>query len=308
MDDQEEIITLSNQNETDIASLTDRGDEVSPELSKDNLSAVVDNADDAPEEDAPAEESTRQSARIPKARFDEVNNERKEALRAAEEARERAAALEREIQALRQGAKQPAPAAQPKQEAPSFDEDAKEQEYTTALMEGDTTKAHQIRREINSNLRQQAAHEAQIMVEQQLTQRQAAAALQAASQQAVADFPYLETPEGAEALDLIIASRDAKIARGIPAHQALSDAVKSIAPKFAPDESTRGGLPNTTKPTDTRTAAAIARGAADANLQPPAVQAGIGARANAGRVNVEALTEDQFKNLSAEDKKRLRGD
>lgn len=294
-----EVIDLPTPAPDTLDGLTDRGDVVNPELAKDSLSAVVANADEDLEDDAKPE-APKPTGRIPKARFDEVNDQRKTAERQAEEARQHAASLERELQALRN----PTPAATHTPELPAFDEDAKETAYTEALMNGDTAAATAIRREINANLRQQAVMEAQASIEQGMTQRQQASALQAESAAAVDAYPYLDTPEGEEALDLILASRDSRIAKGVAPATALRQAVAAIAPKFAPP---LGFVPNATA-TDTRTANALARGAADSSLQPPAVQAGIGSRATADRVNVETLSDEQFDNMSVDDKKRLRGD
>ena len=317
-----EVISLNNPGETDIDQLTDRGDEVNPELNPDKLKAVIDNADELddstdpePAEPAPTEQDDpRQSGgRIPKARFDEVNTERKEAIREAAEAKARAELLERELEQLRAASARPAAAPDVPPE-PTFDEDAKEAEYIEAMLNGDATLAKQIRREINQHIKATAEAAAIASTQAELAQRTAeaerrtvAANLQAASAQAIADYPYLDTAEGAMALKLIVAARDADIAAGVPPHIALAEAVKAIAPKFAPDtparESTGGKGAG-----DTRTAAAIARGATDSQLQPPAVQAGIGARAGGGRINVNAMTDEQFDNLSEADKKRLRGD
>ena len=101
-----EVISLNNPGETDIDQLTDRGDEVNPELNPDKLKAVIDNADDLddstdpePADPAPTEQDDpRQSGgRIPKARFDEVNIERKEAIREAAEAKARAEAARAKV-------------------------------------------------------------------------------------------------------------------------------------------------------------------------------------------------------------------
>lgn len=242
----------------------------------------------------------RKSAGIPKARFDEVNEKRKSAETELE-------AAKAEIARLTQAPK-PAPASAATVEpASDFDEDAKEEAYIEAMLEGDTAKAKEIRKEINAHLRQQAAVE----VETRSSQRQLADNLQAASSKAVDDFPYLDTPDGEFALGLIVAQRNADIARGIAPHIALAKAVEAIAPKFAPpdsDATPSRGLPAGKAQADTRTQGAIERGAADSLRQPASLQAGIGNRADSVRVNVQALDEDQFANLSLAEKKRLRGD
>jgi hypothetical protein len=120
----------------------------------------------------------------------------------------------------------------------------------------------------------------------------------------------LNTPEGADTLELILAARDRKIANGMPPHLALADAANTIAPKFAPEGETPPSRvsANGEPAKDSRPAAALARGAADSTAQPPALQAGIGQRATAARVNVSQMTEEQFEALTPAEKKRLRGD
>jgi hypothetical protein len=108
---------------------------------------------------------------------------------------------------------------------------------------------------------------------------------------------------------MIVGLRDRKIQGGMPAHQALSQAVAAIAPRFAPQGSPPGGaLPTAQTPVDTRVSRSLARGAADANLQPPAIQAGVGNRTNGARIDVEDLTEDQFSQLTEAERSKLRGD
>lgn len=239
---------------------------------------------------------------IPKSRFNEVNDQRKDAERRAE-------AAERELAALRAAAQQSAAVAAPVD--PAFDEDAKEEAYVEALMNGDTKAASAIRREINAHVRAEAAVQASQHAQMEYEHRAAANALQAESNLALKTYPYLDTDEGAEALELIVVSRNAKMAKGMAAHEALRAAVAAIAPKFAPasaGDPPGKDLSGAPGKADSRTAAAMARGAADSIAQPPAVQAGIGNRAAAARIDVESLTDEQFAALSAQDKKRLRGD
>lgn len=290
----------------EVISINGEGTADTPEDNTPEDRGDVVEAPKAPEADGadagePAAVETRQSGSIPKARFDEVNEKRK----AVEADLARANA---ELAALRS---KPAPVATqetPAAPAPAaFDEDAKEEAYIEAMLEGDVGKAKEIRREINAHLRQQAA----IDVQTSNAQAAQASLLQSASAQAVTDFPYLDTDEGAFALGLIVAARDQAVRNGVPVHQALSDAVAKIAPRFAPAEGSTPSpvLQSTKAHVDTRTQEAVSRGAADSLKQPALVQAsGIGNRADAVRVDVAKLDEDQFANLSAADKKRLRGD
>lgn len=286
----------------------DRGDNFDPTGAE--TTAAPAPAPAAPKAAAPAaaddDDDTAPTAGIPKARFNEVNERRKLAEQAAESERMRAEALERELQELRRGkTAAPAPA-----QAPAFDEDAKELAYQEALMEGDLAAASAIRKEINSYLRSAAKEDAKQEVFQEMSQRQQAAALQQVSTQAVQKYPYLDTPDGEEALELILASRDRRIAEGVPPHLALQKAVAAIAPRFAPAEGSTPpqGLPAANKPLDTRTSRALARGAADSIAQPAQVHGGVGNRATAGTIDVSDMTDEQFEALTPAEKAKLRGD
>lgn len=305
-DDSGEVISLDG-NATDTAvdgagsddkntGAEDRGDNFTPNdeepatLTKAELKALVSDVGGTEEgRDAPAAKPNA----IPKARFDEVNEARKSAQNALD-------AANAEIERLQAQSKSES------QARPTFDEDAKEKEYIEAMLDGNTDRALAIRREINANIREQSRHDAA----QDIEQRTLANSLDAESNQAINDYPYLDTEEGAYALDLIVVARDADIAKGVPPHLALRRAVAAIAPRFMPDDASppTRDLSNNKAPLDTRTKDALARGARDSNLQPPALQAGIGTRITGARVDVAKLDDDQFKALSTAEKKRLRGD
>jgi len=275
----------------------DRGDVVAAAQPSDTAAAK-----DAPAElpaDAPVAPGKKQgSDHVPIGRFNEVNTEKKELAARLE-------AAEAELERIRTTALQkPAPPTEP--EKPVFDEDAQESAYTEALLDGDTAKANAIRKAINANIREQAVATATETIRGESVAREQTSTLANASQQAVADFPYLDTPDGAEAVELIIASRDRRVTQGVPIAEALRQAVEAIAPKFAPAKDTPDVVADPAK--DTRSANALARGAADSVAQPPAILAGIGNRATAQKVDVSQLTEEQFDALTPAEKKKLRGD
>lgn len=258
--------------------------------------------------DEPEDERGQRSPGIPKGRFNEVNERRKE----LESENER---LKRELAEAR--AAQPAAPAAPaaahvataaQPEVAVFDVAAKEQEYAAALIEGDTGKAAMIRGEINSHLIEQATQQA----EGNIARRSAQQLLQAEVEVTLKTYPWLDTPDGADALDLIMAARDRAISQGVAPHQALRSAVAKIAPRFKPtedDDPPSGDLSGATKGADTRSSEAVRRGAADAVAQPPAMQVGVGNRATpAARVDVTAMDDEQFAALSPAEKSRLRGD
>ena len=281
----------------------DRGDVVSPELEPEALKALVEETKEP--EPVVEDEPQKQQHGIPKARFDEVNEARKEYQRQLEEA-------QREIERLR------TPKQEPQQpQAPAFDEDAKEQEYIDAMLEGDIAKAKGIRREINSYLRQQASQQAMEAVENSMSQRQMANALQAESNAAIEAYPYLDTKDGELALKLIIDARDADIKRGVVPHLALRNAVSAIAPRFAPNiekdskevkEAPTRVLTKPVQQTDTRTRDAIKRGADNSMRQPPSMTQGIGNRSTSANYDIDGMDDEQFASLSKAERKRLRGD
>lgn len=295
-----EVIDATNPNAGDAPGADeDRGDNFTPTSEEAPAPAAP-----APATDDEPDEATggKPAAGIPKARFNEVNEARKEA-------EARAEALQRELDAERMAKQQPSAAPAPTPAAPAapeFDVDAAEQKYIELLMEGETAEATKLRSQINRHVAAEAAQQAIAI------QKEAAARvdLQTVADKAVETWPYLNTPEGADALDLIKASRDANIARGMAPAKALQLAVDKIAPKFAPEEGAPPtlGLPANKAAVDTRTANAIARGAKAADAQAPAVQAGIGNRATAGKVDYASLTDEQFDALSEAEKAKARGD
>lgn len=255
----------------------------------------------------------RRASGIPKARFNEVNEERKEALRKLEEAQAEIERLKKAGAGVDGGTAAPAsakPAAQADAGAGAggFDVDAKEQEYAEALYSGDGKMAASIRREINAHLVTEATTRAREVAATEFTARETQTLLAAAVQTAVAAYPWLNTKDGEEALDLIVAARDQRIKKGMPPHLALQEAVNKIAPKFAPEGDTPSReSTDTPERKDNRTAQALARGAADSVLQPPAVQAGIGNRATAARIDFTKLSDEQLEAMPAEELRKAMG-
>lgn len=287
--------------------LIDPTEIIEPEDDGNTPDPVIEDDGNTPDEpgkvEQPAEEKPAAGGHIPKARFNEVISQREALKEQLAEAQRQLA----EVAAIRQPA---APAAQTQAQAvqeqttaPSLK--ALRAQYRDALMEGDMDKAAELDEQIDEVVLTQA--EARVMQRQAVQQAQSA--LKVESDRAIADYPYLDTPAGADALELILLSRDRKAAAGIPIAQALRDAVNAIAPRFAPDDANPAqGLQNSATKVDNRTSNAIARGAADSIKQPPSTQAGVGNRATAGRVDVASMTDEQFASMSDAEKKRLRGD
>lgn len=294
---------MSNDNDSSVIDLDtptdtaaeDRGDVVTLDAPE----PAVERASEKTEPEEQQEDTHKPG--IPKARFDEVNERRKEAERQLAEAQQ-------QIEQLKQRPTETKALDVPQAQQPTgFDMKAQEKAYTDAMMEGDTDKALQIREAINNAILDEAETRAERRYSQRETERQTGDLVQKSIDESLQAYPYLDTEAGADALSLIMASRDAKIRAGTPPHQAIREAVELIAPKFAPDTPTRV-LPTSASIVDTRSADALRRGAADSNKQPPQMQAGIGNRATAAVPDVGAMTEAQFDALSDAEKRRLRGD
>jgi len=238
---------------------------------------------------------------IPRSRFNAVNDERKAAL-------ERAAALEAELAQLRGGqpvqtaapATAPAPAAERRQ----LDVAQAEEQYAQLMLDGDTKEAAKLRMQINAAIEDSAF--------ERYRQANAASAAQARDLETAASlvqaYPWLDEPEGAEALDLIEASMALKVSRGMDKNQALIEAVQTIAPRFAPAGHPPGGIQGQGGSVDIRPARAAQRGAQHSMLQPPSVLAGIGNRATAAAIDPLKITDDEHVALPEAERKRLRGD
>ena len=233
---------------------------------------------------------------IPRARMNEVIRQREAAQAEAEQ-------LRRELERLRagQGGAAPAPAASAAQ---AFDVQAAEEQYAQAMLDGDVKVAAALRMQINAHIEDAAF----TRFTEATSSQQAATRAQATVDELLQVFPWLDAPEGAEALELIEASVMLKMSRGTPRHQALAEATNAIAPRFAPGGTPSRVLPAHQGAVDTRSGRADQRGAADSLLQPAAVQAGMGNRATPAQVDATRLSDDEYMALPEAERKRLRGD
>lgn len=280
----------------------DLGHEVTPKAL--GAAAVPAPAVAAPTQPAAAAEADEDGVKggggIPRARMNEVVRQR-------EAAQAEAAELRRENERLRAaqgGAAPAAPAVAAAPAAQAFDVQAAEEQFIQALMDGDVKAAAALRGKINAHI-----EDAAFSRFTEATSNQRAATIAATTvDELLQTYPWLDEPEGAEALELIEASVAQKMSRGTPHHQALAEATNAIAPRFVPDGHPSKGLPAKPGAVDTRTQRADQRGAADSLLQPAAVQAGMGNRATPAQVDATRLSDDEYMALPEAERKRLRGD
>ncbi|QTD44557.1 hypothetical protein [Ottowia testudinis] len=260
-------------------------------------------ADDAPAAPAPPSDAAapepdeggerNHGAGIPRARFNEVNERRK--------------ALEQEVEALRAqlaAGNGSAPGSPPVQQAEALDLQAAEERYGELIMDGDMKAAAALRVRINAAIEEAAFNRFSTVTAHERVQ----AKVEATVEQLMAEFPWLEQPEGAEAMDLIEASVMLKMSRGTSRDKALDEAVRAIAPRFAPvGTPSRVGQGDGTSG-DIRVERANRRGATDSQMQPAAMQAGIGNRSNPAQIDASALSDEEYMKLPEAERKRLRGD
>lgn len=263
-----------------------------------------DKAGDADPEDAKADKRA-----VPLDRFNAVNEQKK--------------LLEQQNEMLRklleqQQGQQPGDGQQqdtPKQPAQDNPEEAKQlrelrRQLKDALYADDEDKYDEIQEQIDAinERRSRATVRAELeareaMVQAERTRNEFANT----AQRMVEKFPVLHAETGdPEAIKKVVALRDYYInADKLSPAAALEKASTEIGELYtgrvagADDKGAK----------DQRRAAAIERGVREANDQPPpTAQAGVGARAQAARLNPEKMSEREFNALPEEERARLRGD
>ena len=223
---------------------------------------------------------------IPKSRFDEVLAKQK--------------ALQKKLDdAL-------APKIEDVKEAPEFDFDAKEVEYQNLLMEGETEKATQLRKEIRDAEKQQMMFEVQAKMGQTVTQNQEMVDLQTKANSLEALYPTLNQADPSfdqDKTNEVLELRDAYMTQGYLGADALQKAVDLLMGQPQTQESKadpvqkeivqKKKIVNTNKKIEA------------AEKQPPAMK---GKNKTDKKVDVNALSSEEFAALPDETLKRMRGD
>lgn len=275
----------------------DRGDTVRPEHtgependpSPDSASTRAaepePEASSEPEPEAKAEEP-KGEPRIPKRRFDEINERRK-----AAEAK--LAEYERAHQA--------------KKQAPEFDFEAKEKAYLEAVLDGETDKAMALRREIRAAER--AAWEAQVAEASSRTREMTKAELELTTtvQELQSTYPVFDAEsetfdEGLtqEALDLFEGFKVRGYAPAAAMRKAVGYVVaaNSLETPAAPSASSASSVPQ-------RPSAAQVQRKLEAATQQPPQPAGTPPEPS---IDVMRMSEEDFDKLSEAELRKLRGD
>ena len=241
--------------------------------------------------------------RIPKSRFDEVNNKAKQAKAEVE-------ALRRELEALKaglqQGQQQEAPQQQ-EQQQPTFDFDAKEREYMDAVLDGEVDKALQIRNEIRKAeleaAQKIAANKSQESVADYNTRIQLEQTVSRINEQYPVFDPSADSFNEV-ALQEALQIRDGLIATGVNPVEAVQKAAELTSFKYTtPATKQDDGQVTKQKPTKQR----VPKQKVDtANKQPPAIGDKTTTQADTGtKIDVMRMTDEEFDALSEDDIKKL---
>ncbi len=223
------------------------------------------------------------ATKIPKQRFDEVNEKRKAAEQENKELREM---LARQIS---NGA------------TVDFDFDEAYAKHAELIIEGETKEAAKLMGEIMQANRQQAKLEAELEVKVDTVEANTAKI----AIEAFEAYPFLDPDSkefNQEAYDKVNRFQDVYFKSGVRYDVALQQALADVAPMYSAAKST-----DTTKPSGKMDA--LRRNAAAAKQQPPNISGvGTGDRGKEARVNVAEMSESEFDALPESEKKRLRGD
>ena len=200
-----------------------------------------------------------------------------------------------------------------------YDFAAKEGEYQSLLLDGESEKATALRQEIRKAEREQLAYEMRQEMNQTVTQSQQATALQTAANELEANFPVFDQNSevyNAEYTQEVIDLRDAFIVQGYGPVDALSKAanfvIKSndLAAPTAEEGSTLAGDKAPTPQQDevAKKRAEVSKKLKAAESQPPELPGESSADRGEKSLDINTMSEEEFNALPPDTLKRLRGD
>jgi hypothetical protein len=278
--------------ETEDAVQDDETQEVEAEAEAEAEAEVLD--------EAPAEEAEEtDEPRIPKSRFDEVNQQKKKY-------QERMEKLEKQLDDLLEQKKQP-----PEPEPEPFDYEAKEAEAYDAFLEGDTKQYSAIQQEIRAAQKAELQREAQRIakegdkgVREEMTFEETGAKIEA-------DYPqFVKTDESFneaaydDLMDLYVGyANTGRYSRA----EALQMAADKAVMMYHLDKSDDAPLAETADNVVDIKKPDIKKKKAIADKQPPVKQSGL-AREDEPSVDVSSMSDEEFESLPEATKRRIRGD
>jgi hypothetical protein len=249
---------------------------------------LADNEGDTQQPEEPNEGGLAQKEpMIPKSRFDEVLAKQK--------------ALQKKLDdAL-------APKIEDVKESPDFDFDTKESEYQTLVMEGETDKATQLRKEIREAEKQQMMFEVQTKMGQTVNQNQEQVDLQTKALQLETLYPMLNQADPSfdqDKTNEVLELRDAYMTQGYLGSDALQKSVDLLMQKPTAQEAPKVD-PVQKEITQKKKIANTNKKIEAAEKQPPAMK---GQNRSDKKVDVNTLSTEEFAALPDETLRRMRGD
>ncbi len=242
------------------------------------------------------EEKREDGQHIPRARFNEVNEENK--------------TLKARLAELETGKETPAPAKVPAPEDPKATLRELRHQYRTALVEGDDTVLDVLEEKIDAKLVEIARNEASAALEQKTTHQTIKESLDKVATAAYEQYPFLDikSPDAdIDAVNAVRFHRDQLMADGVPAAEALQQAINEKGPKFAVIlGKPLVNMANAERIKTEREKAAQTKAAATSVAQPAALPSK--GSMETLKVDVNTLSPAQMKALPEEEKARLRGD
>lgn len=279
----------------------EKTDDVPPEEEEAEAEAEAEVEKEAPEvevEEAAAEveEEVEEDIKIPKDRFDEVNDRMKNAEKKVE-------SLEKQLEGVIEKQTE-----QTEEIIPPYDYDVKEIEAMDALLEGDQDKYKAIRTEIRKAEREETLREARKIAETGDIQSREDLSFEETGAKIEAEFPaFSQTSEAydetarEEMLDLYVGyARSGKYSRV----EALQRSAEQAAKIHGLTKTSEAEPPDNVielKPTN------VKKKVKAATEQPPVMEAKAAGETEA-TVDVMSMSDEQFDALPESTKKRLRGD
>lgn len=304
----------------------DRGDELHPEQTAENLRRVAgpeagaDEGGEEEEQEGEGAEAGASGGMIPKARFNEVIGARDKERDARIRAEERARIAEEQLQkATGKGQQQGE-----QQQQQVIDVKALRKQKLQALLDGDIEKAETLEEQIDDEIRRVARADALA----EITANNTKSAFDEAVADAIEAYPFLDVKskdKNDEAIEDVIALRDFHISKGVSPAEALLKAVNKVGPRYekpaannnggkGKDGQQQSGEEGEQQDTGSQSAAAIrkrmgiTRNANTARMQPAQLNGGHGQRSGAMELDPTKLDDTQFSKLSEKEKAALRGD
>ncbi len=284
---------------------SDQEEDLESEEEEDSQEDEGDYEEDEEYEEEEVDTSSKKSLKIPKSRFDEVIKQR-------EEARDRSAWLEQQLEKLINNQNQVKQTETSKPIKPVYDFEAAEEQYISLIIEGDVTKATKLRNEIN-NKQQEAFLELINGVETNATNKAKSESSQyiegerfkIAIESMENKYPYLNFQSDSyneEAVDTVNTLLAGYVAAGKPKTEALKLAINKVRPLYE-KKVVKQSLGEKRK-------VIAGKKAADASKrQPIKTKTSSNSKvADLGTVDINRISEKDFSKLTAKEKSILRGD